>query len=188
VGPDNRGATLGDPDYADPKSIDAEKPPSAAPDANARRSDADHPAGIADFADVKDGVSTGQRPTIDGLDWLKSKRIKTLVYLRLANEDDTTDRRQVELRSMKYASKVVSPQTLTKEWMDEFNRLVSDSPSQPIFVYGDRSLSGAVWYAHLRMVDYLTHDEARVRARRYGRIDEESELFRTAMQLVSAKP
>lgn len=173
VGPDSRGAILGEPDAADtPKAADARKP------------GADDQSGIVDFAEVKDGIATGQRPTIDGLDWLKSQRYKSVIYVRTAKEDDTTDRRQVELRDMKYVGQVISPQTLTKDWMEQFNRIVGESASTPIFVYGDPATVGPVWYLHLRMVEFLTHDEARVRAGRFGLKDETSELFQAALKVM----
>jgi len=134
-------------------------------------------------------VTAGQRPTLDGLDWLKSKGYKSVVYLRGSKDDDVTDRRQVERRDMKFVSLVVSPEALTQTWIDEFNQLIGDTGSRPIFVYAtDPQAAGAVWYLHFRTAEFLTHDEARVRAGRYGKIDETSDVFKAAVKVLTNKP
>jgi protein tyrosine phosphatase (PTP) superfamily phosphohydrolase (DUF442 family) len=145
----------------------------------------DRAAGISEFTPVKPGVSAGGRPELDGLDWLKAKGYLTVVYLRRPGDDDTTDRRQVERRQMKYVSLVVAPEMLTQAWLDEFNRVVGDSNARPIFVYArDPAMAGPVWYLHLRTAEFLTHDEARVRAARLGLRDERSEMFQAALKLL----
>ena len=184
------GATLGDPDYAErPKAAD----PSAG--ANPRPLDplpadakpippTDRPTGIDEFTQVKDGVSAGRRPTIEGLDWLKAKGYKTVVHVRRPQDDDETDRRQVERRDMKFVSLTVTPETLNQTWVDEFNKLIGDTASRPVFVYGQDPQTAAVaWYLHLRTAEFLTHDEARVRAQRLGLTDEKSELFKAALKV-----
>ena len=183
---DPRGAILGDPNYV-------ERPKVVGPDSpiveDRRLAAPEVPTGISDFALVKDGVTAGQRPTLDGLDWLKSKGYKSVVYLRGPKDDDVTDRRQVERRDMKFVSLVVSSETLTQTWVDEFNQLVGDTGSRPIFVYAtDQQVAGAVWYLHFRTAEFLTHDEARVRAGRYGKIDETSDLFQAAVKVLTNKP
>jgi hypothetical protein len=40
------------------------------------------------------------------------------------------------------------------------------------------------WYLHLRTAEFLTHDEARLRAARLGLTDEKSDLFRAAVKLL----
>jgi protein tyrosine phosphatase (PTP) superfamily phosphohydrolase (DUF442 family) len=185
IPPERRGAVLLEPDYVErPKVVDADPPKSDTPPPEAKRQPpSDTPTGIAEFTQVKDGVSAGQRPEIEGLDWLKAKGYKSIVYVRRPADDDTTDRRQVERREMKYVGMVVAPDQLTKEWLDEFNRALADEASRPIFVYGDPSVIGTVWYLHLRTAEFLTHDEARVRAGRLGAIDENSEIFKAARKL-----
>jgi protein tyrosine phosphatase (PTP) superfamily phosphohydrolase (DUF442 family) len=188
VPPERRGAILLEPDYVErPKEPDADPPATDPPPAARKQPPADTPTGIAEFASVKDGVSAGLRPEIDGLDWLQAKGYKSIVYLRRPADDDTTDRRQVERREMKYISLEVSPEKLTQDWLDEFNRLIADNASRPIFVYGEPSVAGTVWYLHLRTAEFLTHDEARLRAGRIGRVDESSDLFKAAMKLLPPK-
>jgi len=182
---DPRGAILGTPDFierprvvpADPPAVDARSSPPI-----------DVAIGITDFTKVKEGVSAGHRPTLEGLDWLKAKGYKSVVYLRGANDDDTTDRRQVERRDMKFVSLPVTPETLTPTWIDEFNQLLGDTGSRPIFVYAtEPAVAGTAWYLHLRTAEFLTHDEARVRASRLGRIEEQSELFQAAVKALITK-
>ena len=181
IPPSKKGAILGDPDYVEKPKIDE----ADSPKAEVKKPNVDDtPAGIADFAEVRDGVATGQRPTIDGLDWLKSKRYKSILYVRGPDENDTSDRRQIELRDMNYVSLVVTPETLTKEWIERFNQIVADASNRPIFVYGDPATLGPVWYLNLRMADYWTHDEARVAAKRYGLKEESSAMFKAALKLL----
>ena len=130
IPPGRGGAILGQPDYVEPpRVIDAEPPKDEPPPApRAKRPAAgDRPVGIPDFTQVKDGVSAGGRPELDGLDWLQAQGYKSVVYVRRPGDDDTTDRRQVERRGMTFVSLLVTPDTLTKEWVDEFNRTVGES-------------------------------------------------------------
>lgn len=174
-----RGAVLREPDYFEvPK-------PSKPAEVNANSANAaDHPAGIPEFTQVKDGVSAGQRPDLDGLDWLKAKGYKTIVHIKRPQDMDDTDRAQVEKRDLKFVSMAVTPDTLTNEWIDEFNRVVGDTTVRPIFVYGQDPQTAAVaWYLHLRTAEFLTHDEARVRAGRLGLKNESSDLFKAALKI-----
>jgi protein tyrosine phosphatase (PTP) superfamily phosphohydrolase (DUF442 family) len=185
------GATLGDPDYLErPKAID--KPVDGNPPLlDPLPTDAkpipptERPTGIDEFThQVKDGVSAGHRPTLEGLDWLKAKGYKTVVHVRRPQDADETDRRQVERRDMKFVSLTVSPETLTQAWVDEFNKVIGDTSARPVFVYGQDPQTAAVtWYLHLRTAEFLTHDEARVRAMRLGLSDDKSDLFRAALKV-----
>jgi len=179
-----QGVQLGEPDYVErPKDLDDDAPKADSVEPK-RAEPVEQAKGIPEFTQVKDGVSAGQRPEIEGLDWLKANGFKTIVYVRRAGDDDTTDRRQVEKREMQYVDLVVAPGTFTQAWMDEFNRIVGESKSRPIFVYGDPATVGAVWYLHLRMAEFLTHDEARIRAGRLGLADEKSEMFQAALKVL----
>jgi protein tyrosine phosphatase (PTP) superfamily phosphohydrolase (DUF442 family) len=182
------GATLGDPDFADrPGATEKSDGPPALyplPPAAPKQIPAERPVGIDEFTQVKDGVSAGHRPTLDGLDWLKAKGYKTVVHVRRPTDADETDRRQVEKRDMKFVSLTVSPETLTQDWIDEFNKVIGDTAARPVFVYGQDPATAAIaWYLHLRTAEFLTHDEARVRALRLG-LDEKSDLFKAALKVV----
>jgi protein tyrosine phosphatase (PTP) superfamily phosphohydrolase (DUF442 family) len=183
------GATLGDPDFAErPRAVEkAGDPPAldSVPPVEPKKIPAERAAGIDEFTQVKEGVAAGHRPTLDGLDWLKAKGYKTVVHVRRPADADDADRRQVEKRDMKFVSLTVTPETLNQEWVDEFNKVVGDTAGRPVFVYGQDPATAAVaWYLHLRTAEFLTHDEARVRARRLGLADETSDLFKAALKVV----
>lgn len=127
------------------------------------------PVGISQFATAKEQVTNGLKPQLDGLDWLKENGYRAVLHLRQPGEDDVADRRQVEKRGLFYLSLEVPPQALTKASVEEFNRIVSDPASQPLFVYDkDGALAGGLWYLYFRTVDKLTDAEARTRAGRLG--------------------
>ena len=90
---------------------------------------------------------------------------------------------------MKFVSLSVTPETLNQEWVDEFNKVIGDTASRPVFVYGQDPPTAAVaWYLHLRTAEFLTHDEARVRATRLGLADEKSDLFKAALKVAPPNP
>jgi protein tyrosine phosphatase (PTP) superfamily phosphohydrolase (DUF442 family) len=177
------GAILGDPSAVDsPKPADKSLEP-LPPGPNPTDS-TDRPTGIEDFNRVKDGISAGRRPTLEGLDWLKAHGYKTVVLIRNPQDSDDTDRRQVEKRGMKFVSLQLTPELLTQQWIDQFNEIVGETASRSVFVYGrDPQAAGVVWYLHLRTAEFLTPDEARVRARQLGLSDEKSDLFQAALKV-----
>lgn len=128
------------------------------------------PVGIPQFAKALDGVTAGLRPSLDdGLDWLAAHGYRTVAQIRAPGETDTTDRKQIEKRGLRYVSIEVSPQTLTKAVVQEFSRLVRDKAAQPIFVYDrDGALAGAMWYLHFRTTEQFSDDVARIRAGALG--------------------
>jgi protein tyrosine phosphatase (PTP) superfamily phosphohydrolase (DUF442 family) len=179
--PSPSGAILGDPSTTDvPKPADLGPGPADPKPTTA----VDRATGIDEFARVREGVAAGRRPTLEGLDWLKGKGYKTVVHIRGPQDNDDADRRQVEKRGMKFVSLQVNPELLTQQWIDQFNEIVGDSASRPVFVYGqDPQAAGVVWYLHLRTAEFLTHDEARLQAGRLGLSDEKSALFESALRV-----
>jgi protein tyrosine phosphatase (PTP) superfamily phosphohydrolase (DUF442 family) len=137
------------------------------------------PVGIPQFTVVKEKVATGRRPMLDdGLDWLQSNGYRTVLYLRRPGEEDASDRKEVEKRSLKYLSLEVSPQTLTQKLIEEFNRIVRDAGGYPLFIYDrDGALAGGLWYLHFRTAEGATDEAARVRAGGLG-LREERESHR----------
>ena len=127
------------------------------------------PAGILQFAYAADRVATGQRPQPDGFDWLKANGFKTVLFIRQPGEDEKADRAEVLKRGMKYQTLTYGPQSLSRQVLDEFNRLVADPAIQPLFVY-DRNgvLAGSLWYLHFRTAGKMTDQEAKARAERLG--------------------
>jgi protein tyrosine phosphatase (PTP) superfamily phosphohydrolase (DUF442 family) len=132
------------------------------------------PVGIPQFAEVRQRVATGLRPSLDdGLDWLQAQGYRTIVQLHAPGEDDSADRKQVEKRGLSYIALPLAPQTLTRAQAEDFVALVSDASRQPIFAYDrDGSLTGPLWYYVLRRADNLTPEAARSRARTLGLRDE----------------
>ncbi len=127
------------------------------------------PVGIPQFAGVKDRVSAGLKPMLDGLDWLKSSGYRTVLHIRSPGSDDSADRREIEKRGMEYRSLELSPQTLTPDLLDQFRRQVTDTASFPLFVYDKNgTLAGSVWYLHFRVDERLSDEAARTQAGRLG--------------------
>jgi hypothetical protein len=127
------------------------------------------PVGIPQFASARESVASGLKPLADGLDWLKENRYRVVLYVRQPGENDATDRQQIESRGLKYLSLEVSPETLSKKVVDEFNRFVSDKTNLPLFVYDkDGTLAGGLWYLYFRTTEGATDADARARAGRLG--------------------
>ena len=151
------------------------------------------PAGIPQFAYVADRVASGQRPQTDGFDWLQSNGFKTVLFVRQPGEDETADRREVLKRGMKYQTITFTPQTLSRQVLDEFNRLVADPANQPIFVYDRNGVwAGSLWYLHFRTAGKMPPSEAQTRAARLGMraLDdgEQRTMWVAMQQLLSAIP
>ncbi|MCS6851641.1 MAG: hypothetical protein NZ700_10795 [Gemmataceae bacterium] len=135
---------------------------------------------IPHFASVKDRVANGLQPFPGGFEWLQRHGFRTVLRLRLPEEDDSADRREVERLGLGFVSLEVSPTTLNRAVVDEFNRVVSDSAGLPLFVYDrDGLLAGGLWYLHFRLVDRLTDAEAMDRAIALGLKTDASEAHRT---------
>jgi protein tyrosine phosphatase (PTP) superfamily phosphohydrolase (DUF442 family) len=146
------------------------------------------PVGIPQFAMVNDKVANGLRPMLDdGLDWLKSNDYRTVLHIRKPGHDDSADRKQVEKRGIRYLTLEVSPETLSRKTVDDFNRLVSDTARYPLFVYDrDGALAGGLWYLYFRLMEHDTDETARVRAARVG-LREDREGAHRAMWLAVQK-
>jgi hypothetical protein len=130
------------------------------------------------------------RPSLDGLDWLQTNGVRTVVQIRVFGADDSAVRKEVESRYMRYVAFEVSPEKLTKGKVDEFIKLVRDGAKQGIFVYDhDGSLAGSMWYLYLRQGEILDDDPAQLRARQLGlshdRTDNHREMWLAVQKLLS---
>ena len=125
---------------------------------------------IQQFVYVKDKVASGLKPTQEGVDWLNANGYVAVLYLRAPGTDDSAERRRIEnTRAVKYISLEVSPQTLSKEVVDQFNKIAGDAANQPLFVYdNDGILAGGLWYLYFRLVANLPDEKARREAGRLG--------------------
>jgi protein tyrosine phosphatase (PTP) superfamily phosphohydrolase (DUF442 family) len=150
------------------------------------------PAGIPQFNYARDRVAVGLRPTADGYDWLKSNGFRGVLFLRAPGESDQLERSQVEARGLRYLTLEVAPQSLTRDAVAEFSRLIVDPANQPLLVADkDGMLTGALWYLHFRIDDRLSDDEARVRAGSLGLRDSNDDRSRElwlAIQKLMSQP
>jgi protein tyrosine phosphatase (PTP) superfamily phosphohydrolase (DUF442 family) len=140
---------------------------------------------IPQFAVAKKGVAVGQEQfRVDGVNWLKERGYRTALHIRLPEDTNSFAEHMFKSRSLNYVSLHVSPTTLTREVVEQFNRLVSDPANQPIFVFDrDGSLAGGLWYLHFRLVDKLSDEKARAEAARLGfRVDGSSQTMWIAVQ------
>jgi protein tyrosine phosphatase (PTP) superfamily phosphohydrolase (DUF442 family) len=176
----------------EPPLID-EKTQPAAPPAGLKKAKTAFPVGIPQFAKAPlDGVWVGLRPSIDdGLDWLAASEYRTVLHLRTPGEPENADRKQVEKLGMAYVSIEVSPQTLTREKLDAFAKLVGDAARKPLFVYDqDGSLAGPLWYLYFRKLSGDDDGPARIKADGLGlRADREGQhrlMWLAAQQYLQA--
>jgi protein tyrosine phosphatase (PTP) superfamily phosphohydrolase (DUF442 family) len=151
---------------ASPQMPQTAEPPKARDDSKASP---DLPVDIPQFATIKANVAGGQEPFADGILWLKKHGYRSVLHVRAPGESDDVVRKQYEQAGLRYAVLDVSPQTLTKEIVDQFNRIVGDKDSLPLFVYDkDGSLAGPLWYLHYRIVEEASDEKARGEAERLG--------------------
>ncbi len=127
------------------------------------------PVDIPQFALARPRVASGQQPFPDGVAWLKAHGYRAVLHVRAPGTDDSAARRQFEKHGLTYYTLEVSPRTLTKEVVDQFNRTVTDEANLPLFVYDrDSSLAGGLWYLYYRLVEKLDDGRARTEAARLG--------------------
>ena len=140
--------------------------PSAADDANVAPP---LPVDIPGFAVAKDRVANGLQPFPDGIAWLQAHHYRTVLHVRAPGEDDSAARRQFERRDLRYLSIEVSPNTLTRDVVERFNRAVREESDLPMFVYdADGAIAGGLWYLYFRTAEGMTDERARSEAARLG--------------------
>jgi protein tyrosine phosphatase (PTP) superfamily phosphohydrolase (DUF442 family) len=161
-----------------PNDAAAPQTPEPPPARDDRSASPDLPVDIPQFATVKTDIASGQEPSADGIAWLKRHGYRGVLYVRASGADDAAARKQYEQAGLRYRSLELSPQKLTKEIVDQFNRFVADNDNRPLFVYDkDGSLAGALWYLHFRLVDGATPEKAREEAERLGFKPERGEAY-----------
>lgn len=151
------------------------------------------PVDIPQFVPIKTNIANGQEPFAGGIAWLKARGYRTVLHVRSPGEDDSAVRKQFEQSGFRYQSLEVSPQTLSRTLVDQFNRLVADANNLPLFVYDkDGSLAGALWYLHFRLVDRATEEKAREDAERLGfkqeRSDAHLKMWLAVQNLLKDRP
>ncbi len=142
------------------------------------------PVGIPQFSIVKPNVTAGLRPSLDeGLDWLKRKGYRTVLYLRSRDEVFDADQKQVEKRGMRFETIEVSANTLSKKTLEDFTKIVTKTDNHPLFVYDrDGSLSGGLWYLYFRTVEHTSHDAATLRSGLRQETDDAHRIIWLAIQ------
>lgn len=149
------------------------------------------PVGIPQFSIVKDGITAGLRPRLDGgLNWLQRNKYRTVLHIHEPGADTAPDREQVEQRGMTYISLAVSPQTLNSQVVADFTKVVTDRSGYPLFVYDrDGSLAGGLWYLYFRQTEGMDPEVARITAGPLGlresRSDAHREMWLAVQQYLS---
>ncbi len=163
-------------DYSRQYPPQTAEPPVAAVPAKPREGSAStsvFPVDIPQFVIAKKGVASGQQPFSDGVAWLQSHGYRTVLHVRPPEDTGTAAEQIFKRRGLKYVSLHVSPTTLSRDVVEQFNRVVADEGNQPLFVFDrDGSLAGGLWYLHFRLVDGLPDEKARTEATRLGFRDE----------------
>jgi hypothetical protein len=127
------------------------------------------PVDVPQFAIARKQVASGQKPFPEGIDWLRDKGYRTVLFLRSPGEDDSAARRLFTAKGFRYLSLEVSPLNLNRDLVDEFNRQVKDPANLPLYVYDrDSSLAGGMWYLHFRISEGYDGDKAAIEAGRLG--------------------
>src|SRR5262249_33438695 len=97
---------------------------------------ASYPVGIPGFDDrQRPGVTTGLRPTLEGLDWLQKQGYRAVVCLHVPGERVDADREQIEKRGMTFTPLEINPRQLTRETVDAFLKLQRDAAAGKLFIY-----------------------------------------------------
>jgi protein tyrosine phosphatase (PTP) superfamily phosphohydrolase (DUF442 family) len=170
------------------------EPPTTPPGKDDKAASPTLPVDIPQFAIARPNVASGHEPFADGIGWLKSHGYRTVLHVRAPGEDDAAIRSQVEKAGLRFLTLDVSPQTLSREIVEQFNRLVTDTNNQPLFVYDkDSSLAGGLWYLHFRLFEKESGEKARADAAQLGFRQDQDGPHRTmwvAVQnyLSNAKP
>jgi protein tyrosine phosphatase (PTP) superfamily phosphohydrolase (DUF442 family) len=142
------------------------------------------PTGLSGYVRVKEGLATGRKPTLDGIDALKQAGFRTVVYLHSSGADWSAAKEVAAKRGLAFIAIETTPEKLATA-IDQFNATVADTARHPIYVFDDDGVrAGAIWYLHFRTADSLNDDAARLRARPLGLTDqgEEAKAFALATQ------
>jgi len=151
------------------------------------------PAGVESFAPVPGlaSVASGRKPSLEGLDALKAKGFKTVLYVHAPDADLSAAKETVEKRGLKFVPLAVSPQTLGTA-SRAFAERIQNADSKPLYAYDlDGTRLGSLWYLHFRTVEMLGDEGARIRAGALGLRDatasEEQKQYWIAIQDQLAK-
>lgn len=163
--PGANGVTLLPPDLRDPPRTELP----GISEGSGKSAIPDLPVGIAGFAEIKPQVATGQRPDLDGLDWLRANRFRTVVHLFKPGAASTADREVVERRGLKYVPLELTPETLSLSQVEKFSQTIDSLLDAPVFVYDNNGLlNGTMWYLYFHLTEKQPDTAARKKAAALG--------------------
>ena len=146
------------------------------------------PLGFESFAMVpgQDNVASGKKPSLEGLEALKTNGFKTVLYLHAADADLSAAKETVEKRELKFVALQVTSANLGAA-SNTFAEQLQNATSTPLFVYdADGIRAGTLWYLQFRKVEMLSDEVARIRAGTLGlneaSTSREYESYRLATQ------
>jgi hypothetical protein len=160
-----------------PPVISSEPPPAPVPSGTQTQKPAANddlsapfPVGIPQFSVATEGVTSGLKPSVyGGLDWLRANGYKAVLHIKAPGADDSADRQVIETYHLKYRALDVSPKTLCRATLAQFDRIIADPANRPLFVYDqDGVLAGGLWYLHFRLTERDSAETARLKAARLG--------------------
>lgn len=160
------------------------------PSSTSQRESAKPSAGLPGYAVVRDRVSTGRKPTLDGFETLRSTGYKSVVYLHSPASDVAATKELAEKKGFAFTAIPVEPKSL-KDAYSRFAEVVGNAAHHPIYVFDDNGIrTGSLWYLHFRLVESLPDDVAQVKAGPLGLRDasgDEKTNFWLAIQEYLAK-
>lgn len=135
----------------------------------ARRIEAERPpSGLPGFAVVRDRVSTGRKPTLQGFDTLRDTGYKSVLYLHKPNQDLTAVQQLVESKGLSFRAISSEPENLAESY-SRFAEAVGETSRYPLYVFDDDGVRcGSLWYLYFRKVEALPDDAAQVKAAALG--------------------
>lgn len=148
------------------------------------------PVGIAGFDRARENAATGQRPLLEGLDWLQKANYRTVIFLHAPGEQTDADRQQVERRGMTFVPIEINARELNRGAVEHFLRLL-ENRADKLFVYDrDGSRTGAMWYVAFRLIDHDNDEVARIKAGSLGQGENREaarDIWRAARQYIEQK-
>ena len=128
--------------------------------------------GLPGFTQIKDGVATGRKPTLDGFDSLKKDGYKTAIYLLAPGADVSAVRDLAETRGLTFVAIETTPEKLSDAF-EQVNKATAEKATRPAYVFDDDGArTGAVWYLHFKTVDLESADVSKIRAKALGLADD----------------
>jgi len=141
---------------------------------------------IPGFALAKTKVATGLKPFPDGIAWLQAQGYRTVLHVRAPGDNDPAAERLFKKYNLNYLTLEVAPAALSRETVEAFNQIVTDSSKYPLFVFDrEGALAGGLWLLHFRLFEGVSEEKARLEAGRLGFKQDQSSEYRAMAEAVS---